>query len=563
MANPQGESNPATAVAETAWFSDTIALAQPQLVQLSPNGQFVATAVQTRLVVRSTESMETVALFACGDEIDAIEWAADSVHILAASLKKGSLQAFRLQSTWSARIDDELTGISACRWAPDASAVLCTSNYSMRIIVWHIATGVAYQIKNPKSASGMSFSPNGKLFAMLQRTDCSDTLEIFSTTTWQLLQRFAIDLSDAADFVWAASSGCVFIWNSSTKFAMMCYGLEGTVMWRYNANDTALGIRSAILSSDGHVLAIGSCDDKVRLVNTLTGALIAELDHSLGSFVPTTTVVREQVGDASHSAVSSQFVSASARAAAIATSGPYKVDRNAITSLPSRPEPAASSSSTKPAQPVKNGVGWLLFDSGHNLLATKHDNYPSVIWIWSTVEAELLACVISNAPCRGAQWHPSLSQLGLVASSNKLFVWSAREEPRTVLLNDETFKVQSIAWSADGTFALLAAADRWCLSWPTSQNAATAQQRQQQQSAPTASVGPNSKFAAVSTGIPTENRAINGRTATQFAPTTRVPTGTRSSSSVASSTSGPSARTVSSSARPLSTSANPTGTRRV
>ena len=119
---------------DTAWFSDTIQ-GNPQLVQLSPDGQYVATSVQARLIVRATESMDIVASFTCSEEIGAIEWAADSLHILAASFKRTVVHAFRLHSTWSAKIDDDITGISACQWSPDASAILCTSNHAVKAML--------------------------------------------------------------------------------------------------------------------------------------------------------------------------------------------------------------------------------------------------------------------------------------------------------------------------------------------------------------------------------------------------------------------------------------------
>ena len=59
----------------------------------SPNGQYVAGAVDNRLVVRDAETLQVVQLFSCIDKIQRLEWARNSVFLLCCCYKKGLVQA--------------------------------------------------------------------------------------------------------------------------------------------------------------------------------------------------------------------------------------------------------------------------------------------------------------------------------------------------------------------------------------------------------------------------------------------------------------------------------------
>jgi hypothetical protein len=117
----------------------------------SPSGEYVATAVQQRLVIRETHSLQIVQLFNCRDTIQDIQWASDSDLILVASYKLGAFQLFSIQNEeWTAQIEEGIVGCARAYFAPDARHVLSFSDFELRITVWSLITKEAMYIQFPK-----------------------------------------------------------------------------------------------------------------------------------------------------------------------------------------------------------------------------------------------------------------------------------------------------------------------------------------------------------------------------------------------------------------------------
>ena len=102
------------------------------LVSFSPNGEFLATAVQQRLVIRESHSLQILQLFNCTDLIQHVSWSDGSDLILVASYKLGIFQVFSLEDEeWTAKVDEGILGCSKVIWAPDSRHVLSFSDYQV------------------------------------------------------------------------------------------------------------------------------------------------------------------------------------------------------------------------------------------------------------------------------------------------------------------------------------------------------------------------------------------------------------------------------------------------
>ena len=62
------------------------------LVQFSPDGRFLASCSQYRLVIRDTSTLQIVNLQTCLDPVQSIQWSPDSLFILCAMFKRGIVQ---------------------------------------------------------------------------------------------------------------------------------------------------------------------------------------------------------------------------------------------------------------------------------------------------------------------------------------------------------------------------------------------------------------------------------------------------------------------------------------
>jgi len=78
----------------------------------SPNGRYVAAAVENRLAVRDAENLAVVVhLFSCLDAVEALEWSPDSVHLMAIMHKRAMLQIWSLHDpAWTCKVDEGPAG---------------------------------------------------------------------------------------------------------------------------------------------------------------------------------------------------------------------------------------------------------------------------------------------------------------------------------------------------------------------------------------------------------------------------------------------------------------------
>jgi WD40 repeat protein len=102
------------------------------LCSFSPNGQFIGTAVEHRVVIRDAETLQIVQLYNCLDIVEELVWSPDSELLLCASHKKGSIQIWSLRDPeWNASIDEGIAGLTAVKWAPDSRHILSFSDFQV------------------------------------------------------------------------------------------------------------------------------------------------------------------------------------------------------------------------------------------------------------------------------------------------------------------------------------------------------------------------------------------------------------------------------------------------
>eukprot|EP00053_Salpingoeca_punica_P023564 m.10687 g.10687 ORF g.10687 m.10687 type:complete len:438 (-) comp5286_c0_seq1:359-1672(-) len=427
-------------------FSDILRAAGP--IALSPNGQLLAVCVDNQLNIRHVDSLQTEHMRVCKETIQHVEFAADSVHILCAMFNHSLVQAFSLvDPDWTCQITEGAAGLESVKWAPDSRHIITTTDFQLRATVWSLINRQTYVIKSPKP-QGIAFSNSGSMMATLERRDCKDFVNVYTTNNWDLVKRFPLDTKDAAGISWAPNDHAICVHDANVEYAVCLHEPDGRLLTNYSAYEGALGVKTVAWSTSGQLLAIGSYDGCVRLLNNITWTKVAELTHTLS--VPSKSVVI-------YKEVDKKRGDSTPTGSGVAE-GQYEVIRERPHSIPTvTPDP------DKPNP--KLGVGIALFSADGKYLATRNDNMPHCVWIWDMATLHLAYLLQQAAAVKSVAWHPRRSVLAVTTGSRRAFFWTKAGTSCVDIPTSDTFSANSVAWTAMGDCLLRDAKDKFCICY--------------------------------------------------------------------------------------------------
>ncbi|XP_040008172.1 WD repeat-containing protein WRAP73 [Xiphias gladius] len=430
-----------------------------QLCKVSPDGKYLATCVQYRLVVRDVSTLQILQLYTCLDQISHMDWSSDSLFILCAMYKRGLVQVWSLEkSDWHCKIDEGSIGLVSSRWSPDGRHILNTTEFHLRVTVWSLCTKAVSYIKYPKACQkGIDFSRDGCYMALAERRDCKDYISVFVCDDWHLLRHFETETQDLAGLEWSPN-GCVLaVWDSCLEYKVLLYSLDGRLLSIYSAYEWSLGVKSVTWSPSSQFLAIGSYDEKVRILNHITWKKITQLDHP-ATINSTKAIVYKEVER--RPAVGSDDLSLhniTIGTTLFNTQSKYEICPLPVQIPVVKPDPDRAN--------PKIGVSILEFSSDSRYLATKNDNMASVVWVWDMQKMSLEAVLEQTSSVRCFQWDPRRPRLALCTANTKLYLWSPAGCVSVQVPTEGGFQVQSLSWHCSGDSLILLGKEQLCLCY--------------------------------------------------------------------------------------------------
>ncbi|KAG0246027.1 hypothetical protein B0O80DRAFT_499357 [Mortierella sp. GBAus27b] len=339
------------------------------------------------------------------------------------------------------------------------------------------------------SATGLgsqyAYSLRGDLqyLAVLTRNgrECKDHVSIFATESfWTKPPIFAFGIApennggikDAEGIAWSPDGRYLVVWeNPMIDFKVAVYSMDGRCVGSYMAipdsdpygngasqvlvnGGGGMGVKSVCWHPRSKLLALGGYDQKIRLLNHSNWKSILEFSHpALIKYGPDTVLWRESESTA-------------------AVEGSIHVQSNVEYTMAEQPTwiPTVRIDTLKPN--AKIGVGWCDFNCDGSLLASRNDNMPNVLWIWSLSDLKPTVIIQQQQPIKVCRWDPgSPFRIVWCCGSGYVYSWRASVEVpggiiEAIEVPGEGFVVSSLKWCPDGKGLLLLDNDMFCVGFP-------------------------------------------------------------------------------------------------
>lgn len=422
-------------------FSETYKVTNQQCA-FSPDGCLIASASKKRLYIRETKTVHDIVTFTCQDSINHIEWSPDSLFVLCALHKKGLVQVWSVNDdTWTCNLTNGSLGLTASRWAPDSRHILTTTDFKLRVIVWSLINKTASYIECAKfSTNKLAFSKDGKYMVVAERRDCRDSICLLSCDTWDMLTRFNVDCIDMAVVVFSPDGCSLAVCDSKLEYKVVIYSIDGRLLFSFSAGDdiALLGVKCVTWCPSNRYLFIGSYDQKVRVLNTITWKPVCALTHSAKISKPGVLVYEEN--DDAVDGTADQFI----------------IYEDPVTLPTVRPDPE------KPNP--KLGVGTITCCHDSSYMATQNDNMPDVVWIWNSLKLKLDSVLVFKNNIKTVSWHPNMVQLAICTGNDNVYIWCPKG---CMTINVPCFETDltNISWNPSGHSLLLTSKQRLCVCY--------------------------------------------------------------------------------------------------
>ncbi|KAG0343405.1 WD repeat-containing protein wrap73 [Podila minutissima] len=319
---------------------------------------------------------------------------------------------------------------------------------------------------------GYAFSVRADLqyVAMVERRDCKDYVAIHATEhfwTRPAIHSFAVpELMDVEGVLWSPDGRYLVMWeNPKMDYKVVVYSMEGRCHGVYQAQDVGsvsgvagpvfMGVKSVCWHPGSKLFVVGGYDQKIRVLNYMTWTSVLELEHTSSiNYGPKTVLWRESdtIATDMHSQGGVEYV---------------KVEQPAQV-------PTVRIDIHKPN--TKIGVGWCDFNCDGTLLASRNENMPNVLWIWSLADQKPVAIIQQQAAIRICRWDPSTpARIVWCCGTDRVYSWRADPsilggDIEAVPVPAENFEVNSLRWCPEGGSLLLLDRDMFCLAYPLDEN---------------------------------------------------------------------------------------------
>ncbi|ORZ21647.1 hypothetical protein BCR42DRAFT_407996 [Absidia repens] len=435
--------------------------------QISPDNKYVANTVDSTVVIRDhSQDMVIMHVYETNHPVDWMCWSPDAQYIATMNHKRSVANVWSINDTnKKITLSDRRFGLAQAWWSPDSSSLLISSDLDLKITVWMFIKNEIKYIYQPKIRDiGCVSSPDGKYIAVVEKKDSKDYLIILNAKSFSLLQRFLLGTTDVVKVQWSPDSQFCAVIDNCIYYKIMVYRLDGQLEYSYSAYEYGLGIKS--ISWHNKMMAIGSYDGNIRLINTINWHLVSTLPHP--------NVIRSN--ELKSLTVYEEYQLPNMTKPTLDTKVGYRVISKRPLQLPVlRPDYNKHDPSI--------GISECDFCIDGTLLATKNDAMPTTLWIWDVHKLKVCIIISQLNPVRYVKWNPKYAHvLVMVCGDENAYIlcqkpslqrqqqhsssidWAQSLKIIPITVPTSKFSARHIEWSQDGETLLLLDHHLYCLA---------------------------------------------------------------------------------------------------
>ncbi|KAG1442442.1 hypothetical protein G6F56_011059 [Rhizopus delemar] len=210
-----------------------------------------------------------------------MQWSPNSECILTINYDISKIQIHSVKDRkWTATIRDPVYPIASVQWTSDSKSIMCTTEMGLRVSIWNLSKKEQRHINYTKFyEKAIETSPDGKYVAVVHKRSGKDTLSIYHSASFVLLESFEVGTVDLENIKWSPDSSCLAVWDNCLYNTLIIYRPDGYICTTYNGYEFGLGIKMVNWSQNGKFLAIGNHDQTIHLLSTMSWSLITVLEH--------------------------------------------------------------------------------------------------------------------------------------------------------------------------------------------------------------------------------------------------------------------------------------------
>ncbi|KAM3131974.1 hypothetical protein pb186bvf_015858 [Paramecium bursaria] len=396
--------------------------------QYSPCGNYIVLQCANKLAIKDTRTLNQIPFTYSSfpdSNIHQVQISPNGSLIAISYPKRNYIEIRKIdEPNWISKIDEQ-AGIESIQWAPDNVSLIVVSQFQVNILnqfqkqlkasIFNLSNRTIVHLQNPKQ---MAFSECGKFMAFIERKQAKDIISILSVKEWKIHSTHLLDTLDSVQVIWQKNTNLIAIVDTELNHKLLLFCQYKGIVLRFESNSYTLGVKSAQFANNTDIIAIAYHDEKVRLVNTVSLIQITEFDHKYQN----KALILKEIASQQDQLHQYQEIEG----------GRFNVkqDKGSVVSL----------------------MEWSHNDE---FLATKCENYPTIIFVWQISTLFLKYVLIHLTPVKSFKWSKVQTTLAIATGQSRVLFWNPEQSGICELPFDTKFNVQKVEWSLDQQSILL------------------------------------------------------------------------------------------------------------